>query len=59
MDQPDQPADRGMVFNRRHVLGMMVAAGIAVPLVGSGTAQASEADDWYPIPEECGAVEWW
>jgi len=71
----EQPHEGGLLLGRRNVLGILVAAGVITPLIGTGTAQASSndmassndtasggtvgADDWYPIPEESGSVPWW
>jgi len=67
----EQPHEGGLLLGRRNVLGIIVAAGVITPLIGTGTALAAgnnaasgssgtdQVDDWYPIPEESGSVPWW
>ena len=58
VDRPNTEHDGGTLIGRRSVLMVALAAGVLTPLVGIGTAHAA-ADDWYPIPEECGSIPWW
>lgn len=58
IDRPDTEHHAGTPIGRRSVLMVIAAAGLLTPLVGTGTAKAT-ADDWYPIPEECGSIPWW
>jgi hypothetical protein len=58
VDRPNTEHDGGTLIGRRTVLMTALAAGVLTPLVGTGTAQAGDSE-WYPIPEESGAVPWW
>lgn len=48
----------GTVIGRRRVLKMLMAAGVLVPLVGTGRAQAAAGNEPWEIPEESGALAW-
>jgi hypothetical protein len=56
----------GMPIPRRTLFGLVFAAGVIAPLVGTGTARADSGSDdppggeeEYEIPDGIGSVAWW
>lgn len=65
-DVPSPTSPGSVTLHRRSVLGIGLAAGVLIPLVGTGMARAesgtgttSPSSEEYEIPDGIGSAPWW
>lgn len=66
LEVPNPTAPGSITLHRRTLLGIGLAAGVLVPLVGTGTARAetgagttSPSSEEYEMPDGIGSAPWW